>query len=247
VNKEEARRHAILRKLASLPEHRAAALRTGAAKLDRILAGGWPRGGIVEIFGAPAAGKTTLLLRSAANLQSQGLTVAWIDADHTFDPAYASALGVRVDAMPVAQPGSAEEAMEIGLRLTLTRAVDLLVIDSAAALVPQLELEANVGDSSPGLHARVLASGLRKLAGAARRTATAVAFTNHARNVPGAAVEQVETSAGGPPLKLHTAVRIAVEPASDGICVRARKNRLSAAVRECITAGDWTRDVAEGP
>jgi recombination protein RecA len=149
--------------------------------------------------------------------------------------------------MPILQPGSAEEAMEIALRLALTRAVDLLAIDSAAALVPRLELEAKVGDSSPGLHARVLASGLRKLAAAVLRSGTAVVFTNHARGGAAAAAGEMEASAGGPPLKLHAAVRIAVDSTSGGLRVYARKNRLSPVVNECIAAADWTRGVAEGP
>ena len=244
--KEEERRRTIQRKVAALPESSSPAIPSGAPPLDSLLGGGWPRGAIVELFGPPSAGKTTLLLRSAAHAQSLGLTAAWIDADHTFDPAYAATLGVRVESLPVARPGSAEEAMEVALRLTLSRAVDLIVVDSAAALVPVLELEAQIGDSSPGLHSRVLASGLRKLAAACRRTGTAVLFTNHARHAGTGSSPEETVSAGGPPLKLHASVRLSVEPARGAIRLRLRKNRLSEAGGSCMVAGAFGDDRTEG-
>jgi recombination protein RecA len=234
--KEEDRRRTIQRKVAAMRDPGVSAISSGAPALDRLLGGGWARGEIVELFGGPSAGKTSLMLRSAARAQSSGLTPAWIDADHTFDPAYAASLGVDVRGMPVLQPASAEEAMEIALRLALSRAVDLIIVDSAAALVPAMEMEAQIGDSSPGLHARVLASGLRKLAAAARRTGTSILFSNHERDPGDATVSSA--SAGGPPLKLHAAVRLSVEPARGGVRLRARKNRVASTAGECFVGFD---------
>src|SRR5205807_6915200 len=132
--------------------------------------------------GPSSCGKTTLLLQAIARLQDKGLTAAWIDADHTFDPAYAMQLGVLIERLPVAQPDTAEQALEIGRQLAGSGAVDLLVVDSAAALVPRLELEAGIGQGARGLHSRVLASGLRKLAHAAKKTGVAAVFLNQTRS-----------------------------------------------------------------
>jgi recombination protein RecA len=244
---EDDRRRAILHKLAGLKDRPAAFIPTGWPALDQLLGGGWPRAAVVELFGSPAAGKTTLLLRSVAQAQSHGFLGAWIDADHSFDPSYAASLGVQVAALPVAQPASAEEAMEIALRLVLSRALDLMIIDSAAALVPRLELEAQIGGNSPGLHARVLESGLRKLRAAAGRTAVSILFTNHARGLSHATALEDESSAGGPPLKIHAAVRIALEPARGGIRLRVRKNRLFRLGDECVVAPERAGELTEGP
>ncbi len=231
--KEEDRQRAIRLKLARMPSApgrlAGAGIPTGLAALDRALgAGGLPRGRIVELFGPSACGKTTLLLQSIAHLQNNGLTAAWIDADHTFDPNYAGQLGVAIERLPVAQPDTAEQALEIARQLAGSGAVDLLVVDSAAALVPQLELEAGIGQDVRSLHSRVLASGLRKLAQSVAKTDTSVVFLNQTRSRLDASEGESDTSAGGPPLKLYAAIRIALFPAGGNrICVRVLKNKVA--------------------
>ena len=239
--KEEDRQRAIRLKLSqmeSAPVRRTGypagpALPTGFAALDAALGtGGLPRGCLVELFG-PSCGKTTLALQVAAHLQKQGSTVAWIDSDHAFDPLYAVKLGVAIERMPVVEPESAEEALEIARRLVLSGAVDLLVVDSAAALVPSLELETGVGASGPGLHSRVLASGLRRLATAVTKAGSSVLFLNQTRGRPEPSGGEAETSAGGPPLKLYAAVRIALGPAGERrVRFRVLKNKVAAAFAE---------------
>jgi recombination protein RecA len=205
---------------------------TGFTALDAALdVGGLPRGRIVEFFGPSSSGKSTLALQIAAHLIEEG-AAAWIDAEHVFDAAQAARLGVSVERLPLARPDTAEQALEMARRLAESGALDLLVIDSAAALVPQLELETGLGDSGPGLHSRVLASGLRRLAAAAARTGTVVLVLNQTRTRGGAAGDG-EVSAGGPPLKLYASVRIELD-AARGNLVRFRilKNKAGQAFRE---------------
>ena len=206
---------------------------TGFTRLDAALGvGGLPRGRIVELFGPDSSGKTTLALQAIAHLQNNGGTAAWIDAEHVFDAAYAVKSGVAIERLPVAQPESAEQALAIAHRLAVSEAVDLLVIDSAAALVPKLELEAGIGDSSPGLHGRVLASGLRRLSRAVARTDTAVVFLNQTRSRLESSGGETETTAGGPALKLYAAVRIALYPAGGRVRFRVLKNKVATAFGE---------------
>jgi recombination protein RecA len=185
-------------------------LPTGFAVLDQALGGGLPRGGIVEIFGPPGSGKTTLSVAIVANLERHGGGAAWIDAEHSFDPALPARWGLSLVRLPVVQPESAEQAFSMALSLAGSGALELLVIDSAAALVPSLELETGLGASGPGLQSRVLAAGLRKLAAGIAKTNCVVLFLNQIRSRAsdsGAA----ETSAGGPALKMHAATRISLE------------------------------------
>jgi recombination protein RecA len=226
---EEQRQRAIRLRLArSEPRHRGF-LPTGFAGLDSALEGGLPRSAIVEIFGPSSSGKTTLALQIAAHAQQTGATAAWIDAEHVFDAPYADSLGVRVPEMPLAQPESAEQAIEIACKLAGSAAVDLLIVDSAAALVPRLELQSAFGDSGEGLHSRVLASGLRKLAHIVAASGTVAVFLNQTRSRG----SEEETSAGGPPLKLYAAVRLALGPPSGGqVVFRILKNKAGAAFRE---------------
>lgn len=225
---EEDRQRAIRVKLARSEPHAAAGIPTGFTALDSVLGtGGWPRGAVVELYGPPSSGKTTLLLNSIAHLQGAGAGAAWIDADHTFDAAWAIELGLDLERMPVAQPVSAEEALGIAQQLAASHAIDLLVIDSPASLVPSLELETAIGDQSPGLHARVLGSGLRRLASAAARSGTAVVLLNQTRTRRDAAGEESETSAGGTALKLQMAVRIRIEPGAPGARLQLVRNRLA--------------------
>ncbi len=217
---EQERQRAILLKLARLEGE--AQLRTpgiiptGLEPLDRALGtGGLPLGAIAEIFGASGSGKTTLALQMVRRAQSRGAGAAWIDVDRTFDPAYAATLGVALAPLVVVRPESAEEAFEMAAKLAATQAVGLLIVDPAAALVPAVELDAAIGTSGPGLQSRVLASGLQKLAGAIARAGAALVFLNQTRSRMEADAG-ADTSAGGAPLKLYAAVRIALEPVEAG-------------------------------
>ena len=232
--KEEDRQRTIRLKLARQEIQQRAAIPTGFPSLDHALGvGGLPRGRIVELFGPPSCGKTTLALRIAARLQRDGATAAWIDAEHVFDPAYAVSLGVDVARLPVVQPDSAEQALEIARTLAVSGALDLIVVDSAAALVPKLELAAGLGESGPGLQSRVLASGLRGLSAAVRKAGTSLVFLNQLRTRRGPAGEDVETSAGGAPLKLYAAVRIVLSREIAGrVRFRIVKNQPAGAFSE---------------
>src|SRR5258708_3837380 len=220
--KEADRRRSILQRLAGMEGGPPSSIPTRFAALDEALGGGLPRGRMVEIFGPSGCGKTTLAIQAIAHLQRDGISAAWIDADHTFDPAYAAKLGVDVERLPLAQPETAEQALDIARTLIASGAVDLIVIDSAAALAPRLEVEAGIGESAPGLQTRVLGSELRKLSGVIRRAGASVLFLNQMRNRQGG---EGETSAGGPPLKLFAAVRVAMVPAGGSrIRLRVLKN-----------------------
>ena len=244
---ERDRQRAIRLKLGRAPADPSPAIPTGFAALDAALGGGFPRGRILELFGPPSCGKTTLALQAVAYLQAHGLAAAWIDADHAFDPAYAAALGVSLERMVVAQPASAEEALEIAGRLAASSAVDLLVVDSAAALVPRLELETALGESGPGLQGRVLASGLRRLAAGIARAGAAAVFLNQTRG-RGETPGEEETTAGGPALKLYATARVALRPQA-GARVRFRilKNKAAAAFAEGELAWRDARGFAESP
>jgi recombination protein RecA len=231
---ERDRQRAIQLKLARMQNARPiASLSTGFATLDAALGTpGLPRGSIVELFG-PSCGKTTLALQIVAHTQRNGAIAAWIDADRTFDPAYAARLGVSIEQLPVVRPESAEQALEIACRLAVSGAVELVVIDSAAALVPGLELDAAIGESGPGLHGRVLASGLRKLAGISAKAGTTVLCLNQVRMRMDASGARRETSAGGSSLKLYAAVRVALEAGAGGrLRFRVLKNKAAAAFGE---------------
>ena len=222
---EEERQRTIRLKLARMQNRENAAISTGFAALDRALGAGLLRGKITELFGPSSSGKTTLALQIVAQVQQSTGAAAWIDADHSFDPSYAAQLAVNLDDLPVAQPESAEEALEVARQLAVSGAVDLVVLDSAAALVPRMELETSLGESSPGMQSRVLASGLRKLSAAVTRTGVVILFLNQTRGGGG----ESEVSAGGPGLKLYAAVRILVEPAGRaGVRFRTLKNKAAA-------------------
>lgn len=217
--REEQRQNAIRRKLAGMASDTAAALTTGFESMDRAT-GGLPRGRIVELFGGAGTGKTTLTLQIAAHVQKSG-EVVWIDADRSFDPAYAAGFGVDLERLAVARPDSAEQAFEIMARLALSGAVDLIVVDSAAALAPEVELQTGIGSSGPGAHTRALASGLRKIAAALRRSGAAALLLNQTRAGD-------EASAGGAPLKLFAAARISLRRSGGGrVRFRVLKNRAA--------------------
>jgi recombination protein RecA len=246
---EADRQRAIWSKLARMPlpsPLREGVIPTGFRALDEALGGGLPRTAMVEFFGPSGCGKTTLAIQVAAHLQRTGLTCAWIDADRTFDPAYAETLGAVIDRIPLARPQSAEDALAIVRTLVASGAVDLIVVDSAAALVPQLELAAGIAYYSKGLHNRVLSAGLTKLRRALAGSNTCVLFLNQARNrLSGGAGE---TSAGGPPLKLFAAVRLSLVPLEGPrLSLRVLKNKVAAQVSGCELP--WVRGVgfAESP
>jgi recombination protein RecA len=233
--KEEDRERAIRLKLVRQEGRRdPGVISTGFAALDSELGvGGLPRGLLTEVFGPSSSGKTTLALQISARVQRGGGTAAWMDADRSFDPAYAAAVGVETQQLPIVQPESAEEALEIAKALVLSGAVDLLTIDSVAALVPQIELESSIGEGGAGIHGRVLASGLRRLAAAVAKTDTVVVLLNQIRSRRERGGTESETTAGGPAPKLYAAVRIGLYPGTGkGVVFRVRKNKLAGAFGE---------------
>jgi recombination protein RecA len=188
-----------------------AAIPTGSIALDIALGvGGLPRGRIVEIYGPESSGKTTVALHAVASMQKQGGTAAFIDAEHALDPEYAKRLGVDTDNLIVSQPDTGEQALEIADILIRSGGVDVIVIDSVAALVPKAEIEGEMGDSHVGLQARLMSQALRKMTGAINNTGTTVIFINQLREKIGVFFGSPETTTGGKALKFYASVRIDV-------------------------------------
>lgn len=186
-----------------------ASVSTGSFSLDLALGiGGLPRGRVVEIFGPEASGKTTLTLHIVANAQKNNGLAAFIDAEHAMDPAYAKRIGVNVDELLVSQPASGEEALNIAETLVRSNALDVVVIDSVAALAPRAELEGEMGDTHVGLQARLMSQALRKLTGAISQSRTLCIFTNQIREKIGVMFGNPETTPGGRALKFYTSVRL---------------------------------------
>ena len=184
---------------------------SGCLSLDVALGvGGFPRGRVVEIFGPESSGKTTLALQVIAQAQKLGGVAAFIDAEHALDPGYARKLGVDVDNLLVSQPDHGEQALEITASLIASGAVDVVVIDSVAALVPKAELDGEMGDSHMGLHARLMSQALRKLTGVVSRTNTCMIFINQVREKIGVMFGSPETTTGGRALKFYSSVRTEV-------------------------------------
>ena len=191
------------------PELEVEAIPTGALALDAALGiGGVPRGRIIEIFGPESSGKTTLSLEILAEAQAAGGVVAFIDAEHALDPSYASRIGVDIDEVLISQPDTGEQALEICDMLVRSGAVDAVVIDSVAALVPRAEIEGEIGDSSVGLQARLMSQALRKLAGSLAKSKTTCIFINQLREKIGVMFGNPETTTGGRALKFFSSVRI---------------------------------------
>lgn len=185
------------------------ALSTGSLGLDLALGiGGLPKGRVIEIFGPESSGKTTLTLHAIAEAQKKGGTCAFIDAEHALDPAYAKKLGVNIDELIISQPDTGEQALEIADTLVRSGAVDLLVIDSVAALVPKAEIEGEMGDSHMGLQARLMSQALRKLTASISRTNCIIIFINQIRMKIGVMFGSPETTTGGNALKFYASVRI---------------------------------------
>ncbi len=181
---------------------------SGALSLDLALGGGYPKGRVVEIYGPESSGKTTLTLHAIAEIQKQGGTAAFVDAEHALDPAYARRVGVDTDNLLVAQPDNGEQALEIVETLVRSSAVDLVVVDSVAALVPQAEIEGEMGDSHMGLQARLMSQALRKLTGIINKSKTIVIFINQIRMKIGVMFGNPETTTGGNALKFYASVRL---------------------------------------
>jgi recombination protein RecA len=203
---------------------------SGSVSLDAALGvGGFPRGRMVEIFGPESSGKTTLALHAIAEAQKGGGTAAFIDAEHALDPVYARKLGVDTDNLLVSQPDYGEQALEIASALVSSGAVDVIVIDSVAALVPKAELEGEMGDSHVGLHARLMSQALRKLAGSVSRTNTCLIFINQIREKIGVMFGSPETTTGGRALKFYASVRADVRRTGtikDGDSVTGSRTRV---------------------
>ena len=184
---------------------------TGSLSLDIALgAGGFPKGRIIEIFGPESSGKTTIALQAVAEVQKTGGRAAFIDAEHALDPVYAKALGVNLDELLLSQPDTGEQALEICEALVRSGAVQIVVIDSVAALVPQAEIEGEMGDSHVGLQARLMSQALRKLAGIINKTNTLAIFINQLREKVGIMFGNPETTTGGRALKFYASVRLDV-------------------------------------
>ena len=182
-------------------------LSSGALSLDIALGGGYPKGRIIEIYGPESSGKTTLALHAIAEIQKQGGTAAFIDAEHALDPAYAKKLGVDTQNLLVSQPDNGEQALEITETLVRSNAVDLIVVDSVAALVPQAEIDGDMGDSHMGLQARLMSQALRKLTGIINKSKATVIFINQIRMKIGVMFGNPETTTGGNALKFYASVR----------------------------------------
>lgn len=202
-------------KMGEQPSIRVNVIPTGSIALDAALGvGGVPRGRIVEIYGPESSGKTTLALHIIANAQKSGGLAAFIDAEHALDPEYAEKLGVHLDELLVSQPDFGEQALEIAETLIRSASIDIIVIDSVAALVPRAELEGDMGDAQMGLQARLMSQALRKLAGIVSKSNTCLLFINQVREKIGVMFGNPETTTGGRALKFYSSVRIDIRRTS---------------------------------
>ncbi|MGC4870143.1 recombinase RecA [Micromonospora sp. DT53] len=217
-------------RLGDRPVIQTAIIPTGSIALDVALGiGGLPRGRVVEIYGPESSGKTTVALHSVASAQRLGGIAAFIDAEHALDPEYAKALGVDTDAMLVSQPDTGEQALEIADMLIRSGAIDIIVIDSVAALVPRAEIEGEMGDSHVGLQARLMSQALRKITGVLSNTGTTAIFINQLREKIGVMFGSPETTTGGRALKFYASVRLDVrriESLKDGTDVVGNRTRV---------------------
>jgi len=215
---------------------------TGSLSLDLALGGGIPHGRVVEVYGPESSGKTTLTLHAIAEIQRAGGTAAFIDAEHALDPAYAKRIGVDVDNLLLSQPDNGEQALEIVETLVRSNAVDLIVVDSVAALVPRAEIEGDMGDSLPGLQARLMSQALRKLTGIINKSKATVIFINQIRMKIGIMFGNPETTTGGNALKFYASVRMDIRRISqikagesvvgNRVRVKVVKNKIAPPFRE---------------
>jgi recombination protein RecA len=220
------------------------AIPTGSLVLDLALGvGGVPRGRVTEIYGPEGSGKTTVCQHIVAEAQRMGGVAAFIDMEHALDPMYAAKCGVNVDELYISQPDTGEQALEIAEALVRSGALDVIVVDSVAALVPRAEIEGEMGDSHPGLQARLMSQALRKLSGAIKASNTAMVFTNQLRHKIGVMFGSPETTSGGMALKFYSSVRMDIrriqaikaagEVTGNRTRVRVKKNKVAPPFREC--------------
>jgi recombination protein RecA len=217
-------------KLGANAEEKVDAIPSGSLALDLALGvGGYPRGRVVEIYGPEASGKTTLTLHAVAAVQRAGGTAAFIDAEHALDSEWARRCGVNIDELLISQPDNGEQALEITDTLVRSGAVDLVVIDSVAALVPRAEIEGEMGDAHMGLQARLMSQALRKLTGSISKTKTTVMFINQLREKVGIVFGNPETTSGGKALKFYASIRLdirPIEPIKSGTDIIGRRVRV---------------------
>lgn len=223
---------------------------TGSIALDVALGiGGLPRGRVIEIYGPESSGKTTVALHAVANAQAAGGVAAFIDAEHALDPDYAKKLGVDTDSLLVSQPDTGEQALEIADMLIRSGALDIVVIDSVAALVPRAELEGEMGDSHVGLQARLMSQALRKMTGALNNSGTTAIFINQLRDKIGVMFGSPETTTGGKALKFYASVRMdvrRVETLKDGTNAVGNRTRVKVVKNKCLAEGTRIFDPVTG-
>ena len=231
-------------KLGDRPNVEVSVIPSGSLLLDEALGvGGYPRGRIIEIYGPESSGKTTLALHAIAECQKQGGRAAFIDAEHAIDPEYAKNLGVDIDELILSQPDSGEQALEIAEMLASSGAIELLIIDSVAALVPQAELDGEMGDNSVGMQARLMSKAMRKLAGTLNKNNCTIIFINQLREKVGVMYGNPETTSGGRALKFYASIRLdirrteAIKTGSDvtgNTCrIKVVKNKVAPPFRQC--------------
>ncbi len=209
ANIEKAHGKGSIMNLGSRPNEAISVIPSGSLGLDIALGvGGYPRGRIVEIYGPESSGKTTLAIHAIAEVQKAGGVAAIVDAEHAFDPTYAEALGVDINELWISQPDNGEQALDIAEQLIRSSAVDLVVVDSVAALTPKAEIEGDMGENKVGLHARLMSQALRKITGAVNKSNTTCIFINQLREKIGVSFGNPETTTGGNALKFYASVRI---------------------------------------
>lgn len=230
-------------KLGAEPE-KIEVISSGSISLDKALGvGGYPKGRIIEIYGPESSGKTTFALHAIANAQKNGGFAAFIDAEHALDPTYAHALGVDIENLVLSQPDNGEQALEIAEALIKSGSIDVLVVDSVAALVPEAELNGDMGDSHVGLHARLMSQAMRKLSGIISKTKCVAIFINQIREKVGVMFGNPETTTGGRALKFYSSVRLEIrrgEQIKDGTStignrttIKVVKNKVAPPFRTC--------------
>ena len=231
-------------KLGERPNVEVSVIPSGSLLLDEALGvGGYPKGRIIEIYGPESSGKTTLALHAIAECQKQGGRAAFIDAEHAIDPEYSKNLGVNIDELILSQPDSGEQALEIAEMLASSGAIDLLIVDSVAALVPQAELDGEMGDNSVGMQARLMSKAMRKLAGTLNKNNCTIIFINQLREKVGVMYGNPETTSGGRALKFYASIRLdirrteAIKTGSDvtgNTCrIKVVKNKVAPPFKQC--------------